>query len=123
MARYDTRKPTVDLSFKRQPPTPRRVLGLLTILVACLLGAGAAWLVQAGMEYDFTVYATALHHVFFALGIVGMVAGALAEGTGHGASFEFRDVGNTTALIVNALLYAALMIAFLVLSRPRRYKK
>jgi hypothetical protein len=124
MARHGSRKPTVDLSTaKRKPPTPRRVLGLFTVLIACAIGVGLAWLVHAGMTYEFAAYPTILHYIFFGLAVPGMIAGALAEGSGHGAQFEFHTLGNTVALAVNGLIYAAIMVLCLVLARPRRYKQ
>jgi hypothetical protein len=108
MWRGPSQKPKVNLTQVQTPREQRRAIGVASVILACVLGWGAATIVQAGMTYDFYIHPDAIHTVFFALGIVGMIAGAFAEGTGHGAAFEFHHTGNTVALIVNSFLYAAL---------------
>jgi hypothetical protein len=123
MPRDKPRKPKVALPKAPLIGPPRRVLGILTVIIACAIGWGIATLVQFGMTYDFDAFPKIFHAIFFGLGIVGMIAGAISEGTGHGAAFEFHETGNIVSTVVNSVIYAALLILWIISARPRKYKR
>jgi hypothetical protein len=103
---------------------PKWWIGAMTLLTMVLAGIIMAFFIQAGMNATVDLEPGTLYGIFFSLGIVGMTAGGLFENGGHLPNYHpLYHSGQVVCTITNAVVYAVLVLLWLVYHGDERLKK